>query len=85
MGLKGRWILLIQTRVWAQAITSVDHVRSIFADNEIAAAGLKAFTLKLVASATEKIGWDFAPQENFLTGQLRALLINSAGSSGHQR
>ena len=70
--------------MWAQAITSVGHIRSIFADNETAAAGLKAFTLRLVASATEKIGWDFAPQENFLTGQLRALLIDAAGSAGHQ-
>ena len=71
-------------RVWAQIITSVGHIRSIFADNENAAAGLKAFTLKLVAPATEKIGWDFTPQESYLTGQLRALLINTAGGAGHQ-
>jgi len=70
--------------VWAQAITSVGHIRSIFADNETTSAGLKTFTLKLVAPATETIGWDFAPQESFLTGQLRALLISTAGSAGHQ-
>ena len=42
-----------------------------------------AFTLRLVTAATEEIGWDFAPNENFLTGQLRALLISTASNAGH--
>jgi len=61
--------------------SSLAHIRSIFAENETAAKGLKAFTLQLVAPATEKVGWEFAPNENFLTGQLRALLISVAGNS----
>ena len=56
----------------------------MFADNDEAAAGLKAFTLNLVAPATEKLGWNFTPHENYLTGQLRAQLIGIAGSAGHQ-
>lgn len=47
--------------------------------------GLKKFALKLVSPAIEKIGWDFAANEDFLTGQLRALLIATAGGAGHQR
>ena len=77
--------MLTIARVWAQVITSIGHCRSIFADNEMATAGLKTFTQELVGTATENIGWDFAPQENFLTGQLRALLINTAGNAGHQK
>ncbi len=72
-------------RVWAQMGSSLAHIRSIFADNETIAAGLKKFSLRLVAPATEKIGWEFAPDENFLTGQLRALLISIAGTAGHQK
>lgn len=47
--------------------------------------GLKKFTLNLVAAETEKIGWDFRPDEDFLTGQLRALLITAAGDAGHKK
>jgi hypothetical protein len=32
----------------------------------------------------ERIGWDFAPDEDYLTGQLRSLLISHAGRSGHE-
>jgi len=64
---------------------SLANVRSIFADPEPLANGLRKFTLKLISPATERIGWDFAANEDFLTGQLRALLIATAGGAGHQR
>lgn len=70
--------------MWLQIISSLAKVRSIFATNDVLSAGLKVFTLKLVESATEKIGWDFSPNDDYLTGQLRALLIRTAGSAGHQ-
>ena len=34
--------------------------------------------------ATFGVGWQFSPSESFLTGQLRALLLGSAGLAGHQ-
>ena len=71
--------------VWSQIISSLSNIRSVFADNETLANGLMAFTLRLVTAATEEIGWDFAPNENFLTGQLRALLISSASNAGHTK
>ena len=71
--------------VWSQIISSLGSIRSIFADSEAIATGLKTFTLRLVAPATENIGWDFAPSENFLTGQLRALLLSTAGNAGHEK
>ncbi|KAH0558894.1 hypothetical protein GP486_004479, partial [Trichoglossum hirsutum] len=70
--------------VWAQVINSLANVRSVFAGNEEIAAGLKEFTLRLVTPATEKIGWEFSDEEDFLTGQLRALLISAAGGAGHK-
>lgn len=70
--------------VWSQITTSLAKIRSIFADNEEIATGLQKFTLKLVATATEKVGWTFGSNEDFLTGQLRALLISTAGNVGHQ-
>ena len=71
--------------VWYQIISSLSNIRSVFADNETLANGLMAFTLRLVTAATEEIGWDFAPNENFLTGQLRALLISTASNAGHAK
>lgn len=76
---------LTHYRVWSQIVSSLTNVRSIFAENENASNGLKAFTLRLVAPATEKIGWKYAPNENYLTGQLRALLISTAGGAGHAK
>lgn len=75
---------LTKNRVWSQLIGSLTYIRSIFAENEKISEGLKTFTLRLVEAATEKIGWDFAPDEDFLIGQLRALLIGTAGLAGHQ-
>lgn len=45
---------------------------------------MRKFTLKLVTPAVERLGWEFAPDEDYLTGQLRALLIAQAGRSGHE-
>lgn len=41
--------------------------------------------MRLISPATEKIAWDFAPNESFLDGQLRALLIGAAGGGGHEK
>lgn len=69
---------------WAQVVASLVNIRSIFAENEAVADGLKQFTFKLVSPATEKIGWEFGAEEDYLTGQLRALLISTAGGAGHK-
>ncbi|KAI9716983.1 MAG: hypothetical protein M1828_007497 [Chrysothrix sp. TS-e1954] len=70
--------------VWSQITSSLGTVRSVFSDNEKISKGLKNFTLKLVTSATDKLGWDFPPNEDYLTSQLRALLIGTAGMAGHE-
>lgn len=70
--------------VWSQITASLAKIRSIFAENEEISTGLKKFTLKLVAAVTEKVGWNFGSDEDFLTGQLRALLVSTAGNVGHQ-
>jgi hypothetical protein len=71
-------------RVWSQILASLADLRSIFADNEAVAAGLKNFTLQLIAPAVDKIGWKFPAGEDYLTGQLRPLLITVAGGAGHE-
>ncbi|KAF2156223.1 hypothetical protein K461DRAFT_275341 [Myriangium duriaei CBS 260.36] len=70
--------------VWSEILGSLGSIRSIFSDDAQIAEGLRKFTLKLVTPATEKIGWEFSSSEDYLTGQLRALLIASAGLAGHQ-
>lgn len=71
--------------VWSQVLSSLATVKSVFAENEEISEGLKKFTLKLITPAVEKIGWESSPKDDFLTTQLRALLILTAGLSGHEK
>ncbi|KAM3423226.1 Aminopeptidase [Cercospora zeina] len=70
--------------VWSEILTTVGKIRRIFASDDEVSQGLRAYTLKLVAGATAKIGWTFGPSDDYLTGQLRALLISAAGFAGHE-
>lgn len=70
--------------VWSQIAASLGNLRSVFSTNEAAATGLKNYVRKLVTPAVEKIGWEFKPEDDYLTGQLRYLLISMAGNSGHE-
>ncbi|KAF1990148.1 hypothetical protein K402DRAFT_451716 [Aulographum hederae CBS 113979] len=69
--------------VWSQALAGLANIRQTFSEFEDISKGLKELALKLVTPAAEKLGWKFAPNEDFLTGQLRALLIAAAGLAGH--
>jgi aminopeptidase N len=70
--------------VWSQISSSLSSVRSVFSSNQEVSDGLKKFALKLVSRTAESIGWDFNDKEDYLTGQLRKLLISMAGSAGHE-
>jgi aminopeptidase N len=70
--------------VWSQISSSVANLRSVFSQNDSVAAGLKKFTLALASPAAEKIGWEFKSDEDYLTVQLRKLLIGMAGFAGHE-
>ncbi|KAJ5134097.1 hypothetical protein N7526_005462 [Penicillium atrosanguineum] len=70
--------------VWSQLSSSLASLRSVFSQNEQAAEGLKKFTRDLVAPVAEQIGWEFQPNEDYLTVQLRKLLIAMAGNAGHE-
>ncbi|PWY86328.1 aminopeptidase B [Aspergillus sclerotioniger CBS 115572] len=68
---------------WSQISSSVANLRSVFALNESVAAGLKKFSLELASPAANKIGWEFSSEDDYLTVQLRKLLIGMAGLAGH--
>jgi hypothetical protein len=65
--------------------SSLANLRSVFAQNEQVAAGLKQFTQKLATPTAEKVGWEFKPNEDYLVIQLRKLLISMTGNSGNPR
>lgn len=46
--------------------------------------GIRKLTLELVSPLSKSLGWDYKSDEDFLTGRLRALLISTAGSNGHE-
>jgi aminopeptidase N len=70
--------------VWSQIISSLGNLRSVYDQDEQISAGLKKFALKLITPAVERVGLDFAKSEDYLTVQLRSLLVNAAGGAGHE-
>ncbi|KAI5302672.1 hypothetical protein KEM56_000471 [Ascosphaera pollenicola] len=72
------------TLVWKQLASSLGHLRSVFTDDEEISASLKKYILKLVSAGVDSVGWEFKPDEDYLTGQLRQLLIPLAGHAGHE-
>lgn len=71
--------------VWSEVLSSLGTIRSIFSSDAEVSTGLRSFTLKLVTTATDKIGFHFGANDDYLTGQLRALLISTAGLVGHEQ
>jgi aminopeptidase N len=70
--------------VWSQVSSSLSRVRTVFASNKKISAGLKNFALKLCSPAAEAIGWDYPNDEDYLTGQMRKLLLAMAAGAGHE-
>lgn len=70
--------------VWQQIGMSLSKIRAVFSSNQEISAGLKKFALKLYSPAAEQIGWEFSENEDFLTGQLRKLLLAAAAGAGHE-
>ncbi|SPO03523.1 related to (AAP1) - alanine/arginine aminopeptidase [Cephalotrichum gorgonifer] len=69
--------------VWSQVLDSIGRVKGIFGDDEAIKAGLEKFTLKLISDAVDRVGWEFAADESYLTTMLRKRLILTAGANGH--
>ncbi|KAL4886368.1 peptidase family M1-domain-containing protein [Aspergillus karnatakaensis] len=70
--------------VWSQISSSVGNLRSVFSQNQAVAEGLKKFARGLSSPAADKIGWEFKPNEEYLTVQLRKLLIAMSGLAGNE-
>ena len=70
--------------VWSEVISTLGKIRTTFSSDKEVAEGLRQYALKLTSAATDKIGWDFAQGDDYLTGQLRALLLQTAGLAGHE-
>ncbi|MBE3047005.1 M1 family metallopeptidase, partial [Candidatus Bathyarchaeota archaeon] len=69
--------------VWSQVLDSIGRVKGVFGEDEALKTGLEKFTLKLINDAVDKIGWEFAKDEDYLTTMLRKRLILTAGANGH--
>lgn len=71
--------------VWSTIQSSLSNVKSVFGEDDVITSGLKRFIVKLIGPAVERIGWESSPSEDFLTTQLRALLLLTAGLNGHEQ
>lgn len=69
--------------VWSELLTRIAAIRSawVFEDARIRGA-LKKFQLNLVREKAHAKGWSFAPNEDHIQAQFKALLFGSAGLSG---
>ncbi|KAL4915575.1 peptidase family M1-domain-containing protein [Aspergillus aurantiobrunneus] len=70
--------------VWSQISSSVGNLRSVFSQNEPVAEGLKKFARGLSSAGVTRIGWEFRSDEDYLTVQLRKLLIMMSGLAGDE-
>lgn len=70
--------------VWSQVASSLGKVRTVFSGNKVIADGLRKFALTLCSPAAESIGWEFSDSEEWLTGQMRKLLLAMAAGAGHE-
>lgn len=67
--------------VWQEISARLANIRATWGNTELSS-GLNEFTKSLMTPLYEKLGWEFAAGEDFLTSQLRSLVIASAGTVG---
>lgn len=69
--------------VWSELLTRISAIRSawVFEDVRIRDA-LKKFQFNLVSEKAHAKGWSFAPDEDHIQAQFKALLFGSAGLAG---
>ena len=72
--------------VWTEILTRISAIRSawVFEDINVRNA-LKKFQLNLVREKAHAKGWSFAPDEDHVGAQFKALLFGTAGLSGDQK
>lgn len=65
--------------VWDELLKCLSQLRSAwYEQSEAAMNGLRAFSEALISPKLAEIGWQASPGEDYLTSQLRPLLINEA-------
>ncbi|KAK9455905.1 peptidase family M1-domain-containing protein [Dipodascopsis uninucleata] len=68
--------------VWSEITNRIGTLRSAWYDEpESVKSALSSFTRSLVSPAVKTLGWEFKPDEDYLTTQLRGLLIGVAGAA----
>ncbi|KAI9491733.1 aminopeptidase [Zychaea mexicana] len=68
--------------VWAQLSTHFSNIISVWAGQpDDVLASLKASRRSLFAPVAQRLGWDFAPDDDYLTNLLRVLALTNAGRS----
>jgi aminopeptidase N len=70
--------------VWTQVADAIGSVVSVFAEDAEIKAGLNKFAVQLIDGKVKELGWEFPEGEDYLTTQMRARLILSAVSNGHE-
>ncbi|KAL8634168.1 hypothetical protein Q9189_000087 [Teloschistes chrysophthalmus] len=72
--------------VWSEILSRIASIRSAWVfESEATRDALKAFQLSLVSSKAHSKGWTFAPDEDHIQAQFKALLFGSAGLAGDEQ
>jgi len=65
--------------VWDELLTQLSQLQSCwYQQSETVMNGLRAFSMSLVSKKYSELGWEAKPGEDYLTSQLRPLLIKQA-------
>ena len=71
--------------VWEEIAKRLSNVRSVWYERPQDERDLlKSFVRKLTSRKAQELGWEFSPREDYLTMQLRSLLVSIAGRAGNQ-
>ncbi|KAG6266511.1 hypothetical protein E4U47_005743 [Claviceps purpurea] len=69
--------------VWTQVLDSIASVKSVFSEDKDIKKGLDKFTLKLISSKANEVGWESAPNEGYLDTILRKHILGTGVSISH--
>ncbi|KAK7202520.1 peptidase family M1-domain-containing protein [Myxozyma melibiosi] len=71
--------------VWSEVFQRVAALKSVWFEKvPESKAPLQAFTRSLVSPMVKRLGWEFKDSDDYLTVQLRVLLISAAGNAGDE-
>jgi aminopeptidase N len=66
--------------VWSLIISSLSRTLTVWSSSDRVYSSLKKFAQELVTPSLQRLGWEFDPQEDYLTSRLRSAILSFAAT-----